>query len=415
MKVQALLGAAVLAAAAFLGAQGCSSVSEANPNAIRCTPGANVFCRCADRGAGTKLCREDGASFEACTTGETGECVGGEDLTDPQTGTPVDPDPGELPPDPVEAGPPGSAIDSCPGQPTSVGSQAVIVNGDTTGAKDKAKGKTGACAAGAGGPDHVYRIQPTASGSLAIKVQGAGALNPTLYLRTTCADEATQAACSETTGPAGIEQFTYNVITGHDYYLFVDGASGSAGKYSLNLKVTPGPFCGDGKIDANEACDDTNHVEGDGCSASCLGIAGDPATGGSCPGQPVHVWPGKTVTGTGSTNPYGNTFTKTGSSCIVSASDLNAAQDHVYAVTTHGAGNLKVTLTPTEGTYNAMLVARKTCADPNSQLTGMCANDQSAGVAEVMTFAVTNNQTVYVAAEGVLNAKGSYTIKFELP
>ena len=98
----------------------------------------------------------------------------------------------------------------------------------------------------------------------------------------------------------------------------------------------------------------------------------------------------------------------------MSANNLNAAQDHIYAVTTHGAGNLKVTLTPTEATYNAMLVARKTCADPTTQGTGMCANDATAGAADVMTFPVQNNQTVFVAAEGVLNAKGSFTIKFEL-
>ena len=44
----------------------------------------------------------------------------------------------------------------------------------------------------------------------------------------------------------------------------------------------------------------------------------------------------------------------------------------------------------------------------------MCANDNAAGVADVMTFPVGNSETVYVAAEGVLNAKGSFTIKFEL-
>jgi len=35
----------------------------------------------------------------------------------------------------------------------------------------------------------------------------------------------------------------------------VDAASGTAGKYALNLTLTPGPFCGDGKVDPNEACD----------------------------------------------------------------------------------------------------------------------------------------------------------------
>jgi cysteine-rich repeat protein len=412
MRFQALLGAAIAAAALFVGAQGCSAKSDADPTGIHCTPGANVFCRCADRGAGTKLCREDGTSFEACTTGEAGECVGGEDLTDPQTGTPVDPPPIEEPP--IEAGPPGSAIDACPGQSTSIGTAEIVIEGDTTGAKDKAKGKPGACAAGGGGPDHIYRLQATGTGSLLIKVQGLGAMNPTIYLRSTCNDEASQLACGETTGPGGAETIRNDIVTGREYFLYVDGASATAGKYSISLKLTPGPVCGDGKIDTNEACDDGNKVDGDGCAPSCAAINGDPAVGGGCPGQPVHMWPGKTVTGTASTLPYGNAFTKTGSSCIISASDLNAAQDHVYAVTAHAAGSLKVTLTPTEVTYNAMLVARKTCTDPASQAAGMCANDGSAGAVETMTFPVTNNQTVFVAAEGVLNAKGSYTIKFQL-
>lgn len=38
-----------------------------------CTPGAYVFCRCADRSEGTKQCRADGLSFDACTAG-TGPC-----------------------------------------------------------------------------------------------------------------------------------------------------------------------------------------------------------------------------------------------------------------------------------------------------------------------------------------------------
>ena len=408
MRFQTLVGAAIAAATLAVSSQGCSAVGDAAPPGVHCTPGANVYCRCADRSAGTKRCREDAASFDACTTGTAGECVGGEDLTDSNTGKPAEPAP--TPPGKTTV----TAVDSCPGKPTSIGTAEITLESDTTGAKDKAKGRPGACAAGGGGPDHVYHLQPTGSGSLQIKVQGLGAMNPTVYLRSACDDETTQLKCGETTGPGGAEQIQHNVLAGRDYYLYIDGASGTAGKYALTLKLTPGPFCGDGKVDADEACDDSNNVDGDGCSPSCTAVNGDPATGGGCPGQPVHVWPGNAVVGTGSTNPYANAFTKTGSSCAVSASDTNAAQDHVYAVTAHDAGSLKVTLSPTEGTFNAMLVARKTCTDPTTQTANMCANGGGAGAGETMTFAVTNNQTVYVAAEGVLSAKGSYTIKFEL-
>lgn len=411
MKLRGFVGAAIAAMALILGAEGCTSSTDAAPKG-RCTPGAYVFCRCADRAEGTKLCKDDGESFDTCTTGN-GECVGGEDTTDARNGEVVEGPPQQKPPE--QAGPPGSPVDACPGKPTSISpGAATVIDGDTTGAKDDAKG-TGSCSGGSGGADHVYHLQPTGSGSLSIKLQAEGAFNPTIYLRSTCADEASQAGCAPPLGAAKLVQLNTNVVSGKDYYLVVDGASASAGKYKLTLTLTTGSFCGDGKVDTNEACDDGNHNDNDGCSAGCNAVNGDPTTGNGCAagGHPVDLWPGKTVTGTGSTTPYGNAFTKTGSSCIVSTNDLNAAQDHIYAVTPHAAGTLKVTLTP-ETAFNAQLVARATCTDPNSQTAAMCANNGSAGAVETMSFPVTSGKTVFVAAEGVLNAKGTYTIKFEL-
>ena len=414
MKLATFLGTAIAATALFIGVQGCSSATEATSGAVHCTPGNFVFCRCADRAEGTKLCKGDGSSFEACSTGTAGECVGGEDLTDPGTGSEVPP-PDQNPP-PEQAGPPGSPVDACPGKPTAVTPGAsIVIDGDTTGAKSDVKGKLGACAAGDGGPDHVYHLQPTGSGSLSIQVQGAGALNPLIYIRSTCADEESQLACAPPLGAGKLVQVQTNVIAGHDYFLVVDGASASAGKYTLTAKLTTGAFCGDGKIDSGEACDDANKNEGDGCSNSCRGISGDPAAADCTTPHPVHMWKGSTVTGTGGNTAYANTFSKTGTSCTVSTSDLNLAPDHVYEVTAHSAGTLKVTLTPIETTFNMELVARATCTDPNSQGAGMCANNGGAGAVETMTFAVANGQKVYVAAEGALNAKGTYTIKFELP
>jgi hypothetical protein len=60
----------------------CSAETGAKSERI-CTPDANVFCRCADRAEGTKKCKEDGQSFEACVpcdgSGSTGEGSGGTD------------------------------------------------------------------------------------------------------------------------------------------------------------------------------------------------------------------------------------------------------------------------------------------------------------------------------------------------
>jgi cysteine-rich repeat protein len=52
------------------------------------------------------------------------------------------------------------------------------------------------------------------------------------------------------------------------------GFSPSASKTD-NFKVIastpppPEPYCGDGNVDTNEQCDDSNNVDGDGCSANC--------------------------------------------------------------------------------------------------------------------------------------------------
>lgn len=414
MRVSRFILQAALVLGLVSATQACSGGDAATSEGRLCTPGAYVFCRCADQASGTKLCNDDGKSFEACSsTGQKGVCQGGE-IQDPDTGKPVDEQGNVIPGG--EQPPVTNDIETCPGKPTAVPpGQDVVVTGDTTGARDDLKGKAGACITGSGGPDHVYRLQPTGSGQLQVKVQGEGALNPTVYLRSTCADEQAQVACAETTGAGGLESLQTNVVTGKEYWLVVDGASGSAGKYTVTMKLTTGTFCGDGKVDKDEACDDGNKVEGDGCSNSCQKVDGDPASASACPGHPVSVWPGRTVTGTGSTTALANTFTKTGSSCIVSTNNLNAAPDHVYEVTAEGAGTLKVTLTP-EATANLMLVARTTCADPATQGANMCANNGEAGGVETMSLPVTAGQKIAVAVDGAgtVGNKGTYSISFQL-
>lgn len=392
--------------------QGCSSQSNAASEGRICTPGAYVFCRCADRAEGTKLCNDDGSSFQACATSATGECVGGE-VEDPDTGKPVteeDPIKNEIPPatvDEVDACP-GKAISLQPGVETSI-------DGDTTTAKSDYQGKAdGACAAGKDGKDHVYHVVPKGQGQLSVKVQGTDGYDPTVYVRTDCTSEASQKSCAETTAAGGLEQLRTSVLTGADYYIVVDGAGSTAGKYKLTMKLTTGSFCGDGKVDTNEACDDGNNDPNDGCGSDCRKIEGDPTSGNGCAtGHSIDVWQGQTVNGSGSTNTYGNAWTKTGTSCSVSSSDLNAAPEHIYKVTAHAAGTLKVVVTP-EATFNVQVEARTACADPATQGSNMCANLGSAGAAETMQFAVTSGQVVYVGVDGALNAKGAYTFTMQI-
>jgi cysteine-rich repeat protein len=404
---------------AIVASQGCTppGAQTLNLEDRICVPGDYVFCRCADRAEGTKLCKADAKSFEPCTTNDNGECVGGE-VPDPRTNEPVSPDASSEQPQIDAAPPPINPLDECPGKSTAVqGGVEVKLEGDTTTATTDRKGNTGACAAGVGANDHLYHLIPTASGSLVVKVQGSNGLDPVVYLRSDCADETSQLKCAAPT-PSKLVQLQENVLAGRDYFLVIDGASSSVGTYVATLDLTPGPFCGDSKVDPNEACDDGNKVEGDGCSNSCTRVDGNPTSGGSCPGQPVDVWSGQTVIGTGSTNGYAGSWNAPSSTaCGVTATGTNHYPDHVYAVTPHASGNLVITLTapPTGSLANFMIVARRTCNTPETDAT-LCANAAASGAGETLTVAVTKDEPLYVAIDGgaTTNNTGDYTLSFEL-
>ncbi|MBX3212291.1 MAG: DUF4215 domain-containing protein [Labilithrix sp.] len=417
MRLRSLFFSAAAVASVLIATQGCALLesTDSTKEDRLCVPGAYVFCRCADRTPGTKLCRDDAKSFDACMTSDDGECVGGE-IDDPQTNEPI-PDDRDPDPDDEEPGKAG-VLDSCPGKSTAVQpGQDIKLEGDTSTATDDRKGRQGACAVGAGASDHVYRLIPSGSGSLDVRVQGSDGLDPVAYVRTTCDDEASQVSC----GPPSANksaQLKLNVTTGREYFLIIDGASASAGKYVADLKLTTGSFCGDGKVDANEACDDGNKVEDDGCSNNCRSVNGNPTSGGSCAegGHPVEVWSGQTVTGTGSTNGYGNAWNAPSQACDPAGS--NSYQDHIYAVTPRATGNLVVTLSAQSGVPlpNLMLSARRTCTSATPATSNMCANNGSAGAGETMTFPVTKDTKVWVGVDGggITNNKGDYAISFRL-
>ena len=201
-----------------------------------CTPGAYVFCRCADGSHGTKLCA-NGVVFEACQTRETGECVGGE-VDDVDTGRPVD-DEGNV--GRRDGGPDGGATtaDRCPGPTIELEpDEEVVVEGDTTGAADDMRGRPGACEIAEGAPDHVYRLLARAAGTLNVRLEGTAPLDPVIYLRRTCNIEAEQAGCA--TGAGTIRQLNLqNVAADQAITLVVDGAGGTSGPYRATVKLIP--------------------------------------------------------------------------------------------------------------------------------------------------------------------------------
>jgi cysteine-rich repeat protein len=419
MRLSSFFFSGVFAASILIATGGCSllSSSSATKDERFCTPGAHVFCRCADRAEGTKLCKPDGKSFEACQTDDSGECVGGE-VEDERTNEEVDP-PDTRPPSTPTSKPSANELDNCPGKSTGLAPGAEVkLEGDTSAAVNDREGETGgACAVGVGAKDHVYRLVPSGSGQIDVKVQGSGGLNPVAYIRTSCDDKESQRGCGPPS-PTKVVSFKTFVKNGVSYFLVVDGASGSAGTYVATIKLTTMPFCGDGKVTDGEACDDDNQEHNDGCGNDCRSINGNPTSGGACPGQPVDIWPNQTVSGEGSTSSYGNTFGNPSIAC--DGAGANSYQDHIYRVLPHAAGTLVVSLSnPASGPLpNLMLSARKTCTIGSTQGAGMCANDFSNGTAglETMQFSVNNNEPVYVAVDGggSTNNKGDYKISFKL-
>lgn len=410
LKLPLVLAFAALVSASTVFAGGCSSTpaaEDAGTGPRICTPGSYVFCRCASGEDATKLCNEDGLTFGACSLGENRACG---ERPDPNTGdsSVVQPVDSSVPPSP--------AAEKCDGQNIALNTTSeVTIDADTTTAKDDYKG-TGACAGGGGAPDHVYTFTAPATGKLTATVVSDPKFAPIVYMRSVCADEASQTACTAglTAGQQAV--VNANVIKGKSYFLVVDGAAGSnqAGKYSLKLKLAPGFFCGDGEVNDGETCDDINKVADDGCSNDCRNFNGNPDTGKSCPGQPVHVWGTATVSGTGTTTGFPSTWAGPGTDCTA-ISTVNVAEDHIYAVTVHSTGTM--TVSTTGANYNVILSARATCLDAATQGANMCANNNgsTAPVDETMSFPVVSGRTYYVGVSGAVGADGNYTLNFRIP
>ena len=407
---------------------GCPTSTGATDDDRICTPGNYVFCRCADRTKGTKLCEPDGKTFAACSTKADGECKGGE-VQDVDTNKKVDGNGDVLPTDDDDTpqgdggGDGPSDMDICPGKPISLPpGQEILLEGDTSRATGDRRGKPGgACASSIGARDFIYHLIPSGTGKIAVKVTGQGALDPIVYARTTCDDETTQQGCGPQSGTK-VASMSFTAKTGTDYFLFIDGASGGTGAYSATVKLTTGIVCGDGQVDTGEACDDGNNAEDDGCAASCRAVDGNPTSGGTCPGHPVDLWKGSTVLGQAgfkTTNANGMTVVYVNSlgtpdpaTCAtLPASGKNTTSDHVYKVTPHSAGTLTVKLdkekTQASLPPNLFLSAHTTCSA--TAPTSLC----TVGTAPLV-MTVESGKDVFIAVDGSTDGSERYQISFNL-
>jgi cysteine-rich repeat protein len=173
-------------------------------------------------------------------------------------------DPGSADECQVEAADP--ALDTCEG---ATATEAIVIDPTETlyipadspylttlGATDDA---TGSCQGELGGRDMIFKVRPSADGTLTAVV-GEGFMNeplcPTdflgevplscwdrsLYVRTACGDATSELACSDNpTDANAAETVTIPVVAGQDYFVFVDGYNAetaySAGQFVLRLAL----------------------------------------------------------------------------------------------------------------------------------------------------------------------------------
>ncbi len=263
-RTAASLLVSALAGFVLLGplAGGCAKSSAAPDTSVKCTPGSYVYCRCKNREEGTKLCQEDGRSFDICDPCESD--------SNPQL-----PDDPNDPPREVDASADGSApppagcgdkivqdgedcddgnavpddgcdgkcklsgtdplaTRSCPGLDVHVWSKPVSYVGTTQGSTNTGSASPTCPGTGSGNPttgaaasDRVFRVVAHKTGQMNVTTSDAG-YDSFLYVTTSCVPGANGAigylACMNANNGVGGETLQFPVTAGKAYSVFVDGA-----------------------------------------------------------------------------------------------------------------------------------------------------------------------------------------------
>ncbi len=263
-------------------------------SALTCDGCCRVDGRCMS-GTARTVCGRRGEACEVCPetyTCSDGGCLSPDDVTKPDAGRPdagTPPDAGSpdaggggvdaglpdgggdagldggvdagLPDGGVDAGVPATGDGCADPIPLKVVDGGAYVVGDTSGHADRGAGPCG----GAGGQDVVYELQGPQSGDMVVTVAPltSGGLQPVVYMSQLCDTPkyciaaGTAGATATLVGPAS---------SNGKYYLWVDGAPGTAGPYSITVSTTRnlGETCGApidlpfGSGEANVSATDTS-------------------------------------------------------------------------------------------------------------------------------------------------------------
>ena len=385
-----------------------------------CTPGASVSCTCPNGGTGTQVCQSDCMSYSVCSGcggaagasgsgGTGGTDAGGSGGTGGSAGasgsgggagTSGGGGSGGGAGSSGSGGGSGGDVDVCPGDElvlTGSGEdpRTGSVTGDTSGLSADYVGSCGTSTSN----DAVYMINPDVDGRVSVDLGGSVTTNfdSVLYVRTDCADQASELQCDDTY-TAGAETLEFDATANTPYYIFVDGYTQESGPYTLNVTLLP-KGCGNGIQEPGEDCDDGNDIDDDWCHNDCT-VNPNPV-GDTCPGVTM------AMTGTGLQNRTGkvtgdttNLASDYGGDYGCGYGDTELAPDAVIAIHSDVDGTLEcdtggATATP----FVAILTVRTTCDDSDSEL--YCDYEYSSmGAAEITELPVAENQDYYVILDG---------------
>ena len=121
------------------------------------------------------------------------------------------------------------------------------------------------------GPELVYAVTATQTGALDVSLLEESGAPLSISVRTDCASDDSEIACSDAYLPGTGDQkyLSVPITAGQTVFVVVDGDGASAAGSFTVLAQTRALFCGDGQEDPPDTCDDGNTTSGDGCDATC--------------------------------------------------------------------------------------------------------------------------------------------------
>ena len=136
------------------------------------------------------------------------------------------------------------------------------------------------CGSSNSGGDYMFDYTAVDSGTYTFStVNELRGYDTTLYAKSAC--DGDELACNDDTGGLG-STIALDIGAGGVVTVVVTGFNISCGVFSLDVTFEAAPACGDGVVAGDEACDDGNLDDDDGCSAVCaIEVCGDSIINGA--------------------------------------------------------------------------------------------------------------------------------------